>query len=1046
MDGLIRRISGLAPFKELVKALDREVSSLRVGSVFGAAEAAVVAALIKHLDYKVLLVAPDTEIQREYLDDFGAFGVDVSLFPQLLEKVERRMNAALQRDRLRVLTDLKDGRVRIVVATLHSVFQRVPPPERLKEEVLTVRAGEGIEVDSLVRRLLDAGYESVDFVGAPGEFAQRGGIVDVYPFDSSVPYRLEFFGDEVESIRIFDEATQRTERMVQMVEVLLRGADEDGEGSVLDYFSDGLLIISGRVSPESTQLLAEAERRRIRPLLFSPTPVVRDGSGLDFPFLPARRIGADAEGVVSYIADCIKRDGKVYLFCPTEGDRKRLEELCGEFGVSFDRIDAEIALISGGFVVEGKFAVLSYIQLFGKKRLPYEVEAEAPVAAPGIEMVPGDLCVHSDYGICRFRGVEMIETEGVTEEMLCFEFADGAKVFISPLQVEKVHRYIGAGRVSPALSRLGERVWMRRKERVRRAVGELARQLLLIQAKRMLHKGIAFPPDSTLLKEFEAAFPYTETEDQKKAARSVQDAMTQPRPMDYLLAGDVGYGKTEVAMRAAFKAVEFGKQVAVLVPTTLLAEQHYRTFTQRMADYPIIIECLSRFRRASEQADILERLADGRIDIVIGTHRLLSRDVKFYDLGLLIIDEEQRFGVEQKEHFKRLRTSIDVLSLTATPIPRTLNMALSGIKDMAILATPPPQKLAVVTKVARYDKRLIRDAILRELARGGQVFFVHNRVKTIDAVCAELQGLVPEARFGITHGRMEEDELAETMANFLDRKLDVLVTTTIIESGLDIPSVNTLLVNNAHTFGLADLHQLRGRVGRHAEQAFAYFLVPSFKKIKHSARQRLRAIEEFDRLGAGFQIALRDLEIRGAGNILGKEQSGLIHAVGYDLYIRLLSDTIAELRGQPHKERLPVELDIPLEAFIPSDYIKDMRQKIEFYREIASADSASALKEVARKMEDIFGKPPDVVRNLLLKSELAILLGEFGIEYIGVRKEGCLLRYRTLSGVRRLLEDGENFWTAGKNTLYARIPKRLRSDPLALVRFLIRRLTRLLGG
>jgi transcription-repair coupling factor (superfamily II helicase) len=1037
----------LNQFERLLELVKSDSLFIRVGSVFGAGVATVVTALFSQERRTVLFICSDTEHQQDLYDDFHAFKAEPLIFPQLLEDVEKRVNSALERDRLRVLEKLASNAPTIVVSTARSVLQTVPSPEDLRTKMLKLQTTKNFSQEELLKILYENGYEKVDFVETPGEYSHRGCIVDVYSFNSSAPFRIEFFGNEIESIRIFDERTQQTQHLVEAIEIMLRGKEtKQEEGRIFDFLPKGSIIVFEGTLPECEEwrpIEEEIQKGSFKTISFTATPVHQDEHSANFPFVPERVVGADTDSVMAYVEDCIKSAKKVFIFFLTEGDKERFIELSGgRFKNSQDVVFLN-GSISSGFIAEGAFAVLSYTQLFGKSRLPRELEIKESAMIPEIEMEPGDFCVHTDYGICRFRGIETVKDKERTEQMLVFEFEGGAKLYLPPLEIDKVHRYIGAGRARPALSRLGDTTWLRRKERVKKALDKLSQELLLIQAKRMLNKGIAYPPDSQLQKEFEAAFPYTETEDQLKTVKAVKKAMEQPRPMDYLVAGDVGYGKTEVAMRSAFKAVEFGRQVAVLVPTTLLAEQHYRTFKQRMADYPIIIEVLSRFRKPSEQHEIIRRLKEGKTDIIIGTHRLLSKDVEFYDLGLVIIDEEQRFGVAQKEHFKRLRTSIDVLSLTATPIPRTLNMALSGIKDMSVLATPPPQKLAVITKVAPYSKNLIREAVIRELMRNGQVFFVHNRVKTIEQVRSELTTLIPEARFAVAHGQMDEYRLAETMALFLDRKIDVLVTTTIIENGLDIPTVNTLIVNNAHTFGLADLHQLRGRVGRHKEQAFAYFLVPSFERLNYTARQRLRAIEEFSRLGAGFQIALRDLEIRGAGNLLGREQAGLIHAVGYDLYVRLLSQTIAALKKQPARERLPVEVALPLEAHIPAEYISDMRQRIEFYRQIATADDLTALDKVQERMRDLFGKPPDSVKNLFLKARLSLALENLTIDYIGLRKEGILMRYRERTKIKRIVEkDPKNFWLVGEDSLYLRIPQPIQPNPTDTIMFILDKIER----
>ncbi|MCX7703614.1 MAG: DEAD/DEAH box helicase, partial [Planctomycetota bacterium] len=657
MEGVIEEVSGLKEFGALTHLIEGGQRRVRAGSVFGAASALIASALSVKGKIPVLFLCANTERQRDVFDDFCSFGMNPLLFPQLLEGAERRVNAALERDRLRILESLRSDAPTITVATFRSVEQSVPSPELLSGRFLKIKVADNLSPQELVRRLEKASYEVSDFVGVPGEYSRRGGIVDVYPFDSPAPCRIEFFGDEVESIRLFDEGTQQTKRIVEEVEILLRADGEAKEGTVFDFLPrDGLVVVEG-VLPSGKKEVNEASLVSLllsfKSIFFSATPTEAEEDSVNFPFTPARVLGADMGAVMGYLEECSKDCKKLFLFFPTEGDKERFLEISEE--KTRERIVLQNGAISGGFIAPQVFAVLSYSQMFGKSRLPPQPEAKAPSFSLEIEMAPGDFCVHTDYGICRFRGVHRGGEVGMKEESLVFEFSEGALLYLPVLEVEKVHRYIGAGRASPPLSRLGDTTWVRRKERVKESLGRLAEELLLVQAKRMVNRRASYPRDSVSQREFEAAFPYSETEDQLKAVDKVKRAMESTRPMDFLVAGDVGYGKTEIAMRAAFKAVEFGKQVAVLVPTTLLSEQHFRTFSERFADYPIIVEVLSRFRKPAEQRAVIDALKEGRIDIIIGTHRLLSRDVEFHDLGLVIIDEEQRFGVEQKEHFKRLR-------------------------------------------------------------------------------------------------------------------------------------------------------------------------------------------------------------------------------------------------------------------------------------------------------------------------------------------------------------------------------------------------------
>ena len=585
------------------------------------------------------------------------------------------------------------------------------------------------------------------------------------------------------------------------------------------------------------------------------------------------------------------------------------------------------------------------------------------------------------------------------------------RVYVPASKIDLVQKYVGGGKSDPELSKLGGTGWQHRKAKVQAAVLDLASEMISLQALREAQPGFAFPPDSDWQTEFEAAFPYTETPDQLTTLAEIKTDMRKPRPMDRLICGDVGYGKTELAVRAAFKAVDNGKQVAVLAPTTVLAEQHQRTFSQRLAEFPFAVECLSRFRTTGEQKRILSRLAEGGVDVVVGTHRLVSADVHFKDLGLVIIDEEQRFGVEHKERLKRLRREVDVLTMTATPIPRTLHLSLLGIRDISNLETPPPDRLAIETRIVRFDKQLVRNAILRELNREGQVYFVHNRVHDIQAIADRIRSIVPEVRVAIAHGQMAADELEEAMLKFVRREADVLVATTIIESGLDIPNANTIFINQADNYGLADLHQLRGRVGRFKHRAYAYLLLDSDKQVSPTAARRLKAIEEFTELGAGFKIAMRDLEIRGAGNILGTQQSGHIAAVGYELYCQLLENAVREFKGQARRTPLEVTVDLPWTAYFPRDYIAGQRQRIEAYRRLARVRGLDRLDDFRQELRDRYGPPPETAEWLLRLAELRLLATHWKLSSVHLEKAAeasaptdVVLGYRNTKRVRELAE------------------------------------------
>ena len=1035
-------LDALSRVEGMQDVLEGAGTGVFVGNVYGAALGGLAVLLQRSTGRDVVVVCRDRLRQQELLDDVALFGGSGVLFPQRLGGVPQRTAAVIERDRLAVLGRLGTGIV--VVATVESLKSDLP--RRGSFEVLRIEVGKKIDTAALLRRLEEAGYEASDPVELPGQFVMRGGIVDVFARDAAAPIRIELFGDTVESLRIFDAETQESKSHIAAADVLLLQKNAPHDASLLDHVRSGtLFVIDGESVWEA--LGGRLRRRGFGFVVAHPTYV---GGSPNLAIQPARRLGDVAEAM-RYLATLIPKSERVFLVISNEGEKQRLYELMEEYGVDRQGVEVLVGFGSGGFVSRNPpFALLLYEQMLGRRLLRHiaTAPAEQHALTKEVEFQVGDYCVHEDYGICRFVGVRKEKIDGRVEEVFVFRFGDGATISVRPTHISKVRRYIGSGRGKVRLSRLDEvGSWRRRKRRVMAAVGELAREMLRIQAIRLSRPGIRYPPDTTWQHEFEAAFPFVETPDQLKVVQDVKADMTSSRPMDRLIAGDVGYGKTEVAMRAAFKAVQFGKQVAVLVPTTLLAEQHYRVFRERMAEFPVVIECLSRFRSRAQQRDILKRLAEGGIDIIIGTHRLLSRDVRFRDLGLVIIDEEQRFGVAHKEHFKRLRACVDVLTLTATPIPRTLHLALSGLRDISVLATPPPTLHAVVTRVCLYDERLIRQAIMRELQRGGQVFFVHNRVKTIGRVYAELTQLVPEARIAVAHGQLDEAELASVMADFLDRKVDVLLTTTIIESGLDIPNVNTLIVDNAHKFGLADLHQLRGRVGRHGVQGFAYFLVRAGERLTDAAKRRLAAIAEHDQLGAGFRLALRDLEIRGAGELLGKKQSGHIHAVGYHLYVKMLADTIARLRRQKTAPDIIVDVDIPAAAFLPEEYIPDLRQRIEAYRALSEAHSADDVRRIAATIRDRYGPPPPQAQNLILKSEIAAILRHHHITYVGLQPQGILFETNPPTKPEQFAKLlGHPAYAATHNRVYLPLPDTIRREqPATVLKFLLETLHRRLA-
>jgi transcription-repair coupling factor (superfamily II helicase) len=696
---------------------------------------------------------------------------------------------------------------------------------------------------------------------------------------------------------------------------------------------------------------------------------------------------------------------EVFLVCQTEAEIRRLADLFAATRLAQQgRLYFPLGALHNGFcLVSEQIVLLSSGELFRRSDLTRPARRRlGRVIDSFLDLHEGDLVVHVGHGIARYRGLKLLEKNGQVEEHLELEFQGRTKLYVPTTKIGLVQKYVGGSKGRPMLARLGGHTWGKQKEKVQAAVSDMAADMLQLQAARATRPGISFRVDTEWQQQFDASFPYKETADQLTTIAAVGHDMSQPRPMDRLLCGDVGYGKTEVAMRAAFKAVDAGYQVAVLVPTTILAEQHLRTFTARMAEFPIQIAALSRFATRKEQGGIVAGLADGSIDIVVGTHRLAQPDIRFHNLGLVIIDEEQRFGVEVKERLKALRHTVDVLTMTATPIPRTLHMSLLGLRDISNLETPPEDRLAVETRVTRFNGELIRHAVMRELNRGGQIFFVHNRVQDIQVLAKRLGQIVPEANLGIAHGQMPENDLERVMLDFVAHRFDLLLATTIVESGLDIPNANTIFIDEADRYGLADLHQLRGRVGRYKHRAYCYLLVDPNKNLSPTAAKRLHAIEEFSDMGAGFAIAMRDLEIRGAGNILGTEQSGHIAIVGYELYCALLEQAVAELKRLPPKTFIEVDVDLPGQAYIPQTYVSDMRPKIDLYRRLARIATRSELEDFGGELLDRFGPPPPVVEQLLGLAELRIAAHRWQIDTIHLEDQYVVFTYTSAGKIREL--------------------------------------------
>ena len=997
--------------------------------LWGSSYAFLAAALAETAPGPILLITPTVEDADNAAIDLDFFlhqGSSVDQFPawESLPSDDLPLNRDILTRRLSVLQGLaerRDGSAAFVVAPVLALQQPVIDQEALARTVLEFRVGEDRPLEEVAIWLTDRSFERLPQVDAQGEFSIRGGILDIFPLGAEWPIRIEYFGDTVDSIRRFDPASQRSTenlgaaRIVAVQESAMYHLKQSGNGvSLLDYLPPDTWVfvkepteVQRRAQDFSGGDIAKRELFSYEELwkvwnawpnlYLTEFPEEGREDGEAFTVRSIERFSGEISTLSEELKGLAIPNDRVCIVCANEGERERLQELLAEGDLAGDsKLEFMIGSLTRGFEMdEVRTAFVVTHELFqrytGQMRPARRRHRSAPVE-DWLDLDPGDLVVHVVHGIARYEGLIRRESNGEEGEFLVLEFAEATRLEVPVTHIDLVHKYLGPAKAKPRPSKLGGTRWAKKKQDVQEAVEDLALELLKVQAIRESQPGSAFPYDDHWQHEFEASFPFEATEDQISATAAIKEDLAQARPMDRLLCGDVGYGKTEVAMRAAFKAVMAGKQVGILAPTTILAQQHYRTFSERMAEYPVRIEVVSRFRSKPDQKRVLEEARKGAVDILIGTHRIVQKDVEFRDLGLLIIDEEQRFGVEQKEFLKWARQTVEVLTMTATPIPRTLHMALVGIRDISALNTPPEDRQSIRTQVCRYDPRLIRDAIVREMRRGGQVFFLHNRVQTIHQMATKLAEIVPEARIVVGHGQMPEGELERNMTEFINRFHDILLCTTIIGSGVDIPNVNTIFVNEADRFGLAEMHQLRGRVGRYKHRAFAYFLAPEDRPITQKAMRRLKAIEEFSELGSGFKIAMRDLEIRGAGNILGPEQSGHIGSVGYELYCKLLDITVRQIKDKSLVISIDVRVDLGFPAFLPNAYVSTERQKMEIYRRVSRCYDLPSLEELRDSLKDRFGPLPEPAGMMLTKAELRILAQPWKIDYVRVLQDRIELR------------------------------------------------------
>jgi transcription-repair coupling factor (superfamily II helicase) len=1112
---LFAEVEKSASFLRAASLLKSGTGRVRVSGLTPTAKALFYPLLMRASAHPIILLVSDNRSAEELLPILQSFceltgacdPESVAYLParDVLPFENLSPHPEIQEARARTLWRVATGAVSIVVVPFASSSTRLRDAGFYAGLARTLRRNEAVDLDGLVQHLNVVGYNAVDVVEMPGDYALRGGIFDVYPPESDRPLRIEFFGDEVESIRKFDPETQRSmaasdgdeavllpltetpvsEEILGAIHARLSGKRVEGSEKVIEEAvrSGGATVFPGwefyapvagaehtifDLLPNARVLMDEPERIRrdldawwerlvdahersgvgnlVRPEeLYMPPQDwkrrVETISGADVEQLgistsdgiehltlnsqPTTRFHGSVPAMLEEIQRLSLENRRVLVAAGSMGELERMSEIFNEYNVAF-RLGSRTSRGAAGtyadeagyfaedltattlvkaFVPDGVALPESNVVLFGSGDL-FD-ESDSMVSRPGKQksktaaflsdfrdLAVGDYVVHVEHGIGQYRGLkEIAQPDGSTAELMQLEYAEGSRLYVPLTRLDLVQKYRSQEGIRPVLSRLGTQQWAKTKARVKKAMQDMADELLKLYAQRKTAQGHAYAVDTQWQREFEDSFEFNETDDQMYAIADVKRDMESTQPMDRLLCGDVGYGKTEVAMRAAFKAVNDNKQVAVLAPTTVLAFQHFETFKRRFAAFPIKIEMISRFRTTKQQKDIVERVESGKIDILIGTHRVLSKDLKFPDLGLVVVDEEQRFGVRHKERLKQLKREVDVLTMSATPIPRTLHMSLVGLRDMSVIETPPKDRMAIQTVVAAWDEKLIRSAIEHELERGGQIYFVHNRVESIYDMSAKLRELVPSARILVGHGQMSEGDLEKIMLAFMRHEADILVATTIIENGLDIPLCNTIIINRADRHGLSELYQLRGRVGRSNRRAYAYLLIPHDRELTDLARRRLAALKEFSDLGAGFKIAALDLELRGAGNLLGGEQSGHIEAIGFELYTQMLERTVREIKGEVEPEEAETQLNLGLNIRIPADYIKEENQRLRMYKRVAGVENESQLADVSGELSDRYGEPPAPVRTLLDYAALKLICKKIGVAGIERKRELINIRF-----------------------------------------------------
>ncbi|PJI08783.1 MULTISPECIES: transcription-repair coupling factor [Clostridium] len=1120
LDGLMHPLKSNNKFQDAICKIKNSEFPIELCGTSESGKSYLISGLYEEIDNPFLVVTDSDSQARKIYEDLSFYNQNVYYMPtkEVVFYNIYAVSGDLRWERLKVIRKMMSRGKKILVTSVENLASVYLPVNLYKKFTFKLSLGDTVKAEELKTKLIQCGYEHVESVDAKGQFSVRGGIIDIYSPISDVPYRIEFFGDEIESIRSFNTESQRSIEKVNKIEIFpakeiiltdeaiekgynsikseldeslkkLKESNEesyknlketinynleqlkekagfetidtfipyfyDKTSSFFDYVNNYVIFVDnferckGKLKsvyyefeqnyenflqrgdilpkqgniivPEDTVYETLKEKKIIN--LESIEKTISDGARAQIAFneITLSSYQGQIDILINDIKNLKEERYKTVILCGTKSRGQRLVESLRDRGIESVYKDSVLSVDYGEIVVtpgsqlkgfkypEMKLCVISDKEIFGTSRKKKEKKKKRKGVGKiksFTELKPGDYVVHVNHGIGIFKGIKQLEVQGHKKDYLELNYAVDDKLYVPVEQLDLVQKYIGSEGKAPKVNKLGSNEWTKAKNKVRKSINEIAEELVKLYAVRSTVNGHKYSKDTVWQKQFEDEFPYNETPDQISAIEEIKSDMESGKVMDRLICGDVGYGKTEVAVRAAFKAVMEGKQVAFLVPTTILAEQHYNNFKNRFADFPVKIDMISRFRSQSEQRSTLKALKEGNIDIIIGTHRILNKEISFKDLGMLIIDEEQRFGVSHKEKLKQFKKNIDVLTLTATPIPRTLHMSLTGVRDISVIETPPEERYPVQTYVVEYNDQLIRDAIMREIGRGGQIFFVYNRVESIREMAASLGKLVPEARIAIAHGQMSEHELENVMLDFMSGNYDILLCTTIIETGIDIQNVNTLIIYNADKMGLSQLYQLRGRVGRTNRMAYAYFTYKKDKILTEVAEKRLKAIKEFTQLGSGFKIAMRDLEIRGAGNIMGSAQHGHMAAIGYDLYCRMLEDTIKQIKGEIKNEPVETTVDLKVDAYIPSSFIDDETLKISVYKKIAAIDSYDEMIDIKEELEDRFSTIPKTVQNLMLIACLKSVAREMGILEIKDRINQLEIKFESNDRISKKLVEG----------------------------------------